>query len=181
MARSSSPSMSAKMSGWPQQAWACVTPATCRSAGPHPGSCRARQRRARRRKPSLHLLLSAAVESTEPRIVGVHSLGSVATTRLPRRHRHGNPDMTGLPPGAVQARLIQQGVCLPPPNVVRRTGYRDREHGVSDSVFRSGIPASRKPLARRLAASPTRIRSCWVGSFSRARRMRIVEPGGDGS
>src|SRR5918996_1219593 len=31
-------------------------------------------------------LLSAAVEPTEPRIVGVQSLGSVASTRLPRRH-----------------------------------------------------------------------------------------------
>lgn len=35
------------------------------------------------------------------------------------------------------------------------------------------------PLAMRHAASPTRIRSCWVGSHSRARR--IVEPGGDES
>jgi hypothetical protein len=38
-----------------------------------------------------------------------------------------------------------------------------------------------KPLARRRAAGPTRIRSCGVGSYGRARRMRIVEPGGDES
>jgi hypothetical protein len=38
-----------------------------------------------------------------------------------------------------------------------------------------------KPLARRRAAGPTRIRSCWVGSCGRARRMRIVESGGDES
>jgi CubicO group peptidase (beta-lactamase class C family) len=47
----------------------------------------------------------------------------------------------------------------------------------------AGLPRRRasKPLARRRAAGPTRIRSCWVGSYGRARRMRIVEPGGDES
>src|SRR5919106_1930657 len=45
-----------------------------------------RRRRARRRKPSFHLLFSATVEPSQLKIVGIQGVGSAASTPLPRRH-----------------------------------------------------------------------------------------------